>query len=518
VQPGEAAAESGIRTGDTLDWSRLSPAARYRIYYGPRVGEPLVLPIVRDGVKRDVVVVARRAAGENWTGWLFFLGEIWIALCCVLIAWRRSDGAEARLLIFYLLGVFVVSQGLGDIVTPWPGVDEICLIVKGLIFAPSFAFLALYASCFARPVSAARGALVGLAIVLTALAAVRGIVVRLELWDGSLSPFTPALLVRADPPVRLLEGAGLLAVVASLFAALRASRHAERTRLLWGLAGVLPPLIWIFIVLAAGESISATVFAIVSSLWWFATPAILSYSLLNRRLLDIGFVINRAAVFTGVSLVVLGTFVLVEWLLTDWLRSAGHTTNVLVSGGVALALGLSIRFVHGRVDLFVDRVFFRRRHEDEEALRTFSREISYVTDRDNLLDRAAQTLERHTDATSVEIALYFDDNDPAIVRLRANPQVLDLHGVETKLRGDIGFPMTARGQLLGVILLGSRRSGERYAPDEVSAISQLATSLGAALDIFTTREGRDGAFERLVASVDALREELIRRFPATHTT
>jgi hypothetical protein len=516
VQPGQAAAESGVRTGDMLYWHRLPPPVRYRVYYGPRVGEPIVLPIVRNGVERNIVVVAHRALPPNWTGWLFYLGEIWIALCCALIAWRRSNSAEARLLVLYLLGVFVVSQGFGNIVTPWPVVDQICLLIKGLIFTPSFIFLALYALCFATPVSAARRALVAIAIVLMAVATARGIVVRLDLWNGSLSPFTSALLVRADPPTRLLEGAGILAVLVSLFAALGASRGADRTRLLWGLAGVVPPLIWVFIVLAAGDSMPTTVFAIVSAFWWFATPAVLSYSLLNRRLLDIGFVINRAAVFTGVSLVVLGTFVLVEWLLTDWLSTAGHATNVLVSGGVALALGLSIRFVHGRVDHFVDRVFFRSRHEDEEALRTFSREIPYVTDRDILLRRAEQTLDRHTDATSVELLLHFDDNDPAMVRLRADPHVLDLHGVETTLRGDIGFPMTARGQLLGVIVLGARRSGERYAPDEISAISQLATNLGAALDIFTTQNGKDSVVERLVASVDALREEFVRRFPTTY--
>jgi hypothetical protein len=95
--------------------------------------------------------------------------------------------------------------------------------------------------------------------------------------------------------------------------------------------------------------------------------------------------------------------------------------------------------------------------------------------------------------------------------------VLDLHGVETTLRGDTAFPMTARGQLLGAIVLGARRSGEKYAPDEVSAISQLAMNLGAALDIFTTQDGKDGAVERLVASVDALREELVRRFPTVTT-
>jgi hypothetical protein len=324
-----------------------------------------------------------------------------------------------------------------------------------------------------------------------------------------MNPFAPSLLVRADPLARLLEGGGILAVLLSLLAALAASRGAERARLLWALAAVLPPLIWIFIVLAAGERLPIAVFATISALWWFAMPAILSYSLLNRRLFDIGFVFNRAAVFTGVSVILLGAFVLVEWLLTDWLGTAGHATNVLLSGGVALALGLSIRFVHGRVDRVVDRVFFRKRHEDEDALRTFSREAPYITDPDILVRRATETLNRHTNATSVDIALRYDENDPAILRLRANPHALDLHGLETSLHGEVAFPMTARGQLLGVVVLGARRSGETYAPDETSAISELAASMGAALDVLATRNGKGTVDDHLVASIEALREELV---------
>jgi hypothetical protein len=509
VRPGGTAAESGIRTGDLLDRRRLSPAARFRLYYGARVGEPLTLPILRNGVERTVTVVTHRPAGPGWTGWLFYVGSVWIALCCALIAWRRSESAEARLLIFYLLGVFVISQGLGDIVTPWPVVDHIGLLLKGLIFVPSFVFLALYAGCYATPVSGVRRALVAVAIALTGIAAARGLIMRFELWNGSMSPFTPSLLVRADALARLFEGGGLLAVMLSLVAAFGASRGAERTRLIWALAAVLPPLIWIFIVLAAGELLPTAVFASISALWWFAMPAILSYSLLNRRLFDIGFVFNRAAVFTGVSVIVLGAFVLVEWLLTDWLGTAGHATNLVVSGGVALALGLSIRFVHGRVDRVVDRVFFRKRHEDEDAIRAFTREAPYVTDSDILLRRATETLRRHTNATSVDIVFRYDENDPAILRLRANPHALDLHGLETSLHGDIAFPMTARGQLLGVVVLGSRRSGETYAPDETSAISELAASLGAAVDVLATRNGKGTLEDHVVASLEALREELV---------
>ena len=509
VYPGGAAAESGIRTGDTLDRRQISPAARFRLYYGASVGEPIALPIVRDGVERTVTVVTHASAGISWTGWLFYVGEAWIALCCALIAWRRSQSAEARLLIFYLLGVFVISQGFGDIATPWPVVDNICLIIKGLIFVPSFAFLALYAMCFATPVSGVRRGLAALAIALSVIAAARGIFVRLDLWNGLLSPFTPSLLVRADPPVRLLEVGAIFAVMLSLLAALVASRAAERTRLLWALSAVLPPLIWVFIVLAMGELLPTPVFAIISALWWFATPAILSYSLLNRRLFDIGFVFNRATVFTSVSVILLGAFVLIEWLLTEWFSTAGHATNVLMSGGVALALGLSIRFVHGRVDRVVDRVFFRKRHQDEEAIRAFSREAPYITSPDILLSRATETLTGHTNATSVDIMLRYDENDPAIVRLRADPRALDLQGLDTSLRGDVAFPITARGELLGVVVLGARRSGETYAPDETAAISQLAASLGAALNVLATRDGKGAIEDHVAAAINALREELV---------
>lgn len=402
-----------------------------------------------------------------------------------------------------------MSQGFGDLNTPWPVVDHIGLLLKGLIFVPSFVFLALYATCYARPVSGVRRALVALAIALTGIAAARGIVVRFELWNGSMSPFTPSLLVRADPLARLFEGGGIIAVMLSLVAAFAASRGAERTRLLWALAAVLPPLIWIFIVLAAGELLPTAVFAGISALWWFVMPAILSYSLLNRRLFDIGFVFNRAAIFTSVSVIVLGAFVLVEWLLTDWLGTTGHATNVLLSGGVALALGLSIRFVHGRVDRVVDAVFFRKRHKDEDAIRTFARDATYITDREILVRRATETLNRHTNAASVDIVLRYDENDPAILRLRANPHALDLHGFDTSLRGDIAFPMTARGELLGVIVLGARRSGESYAPDETSAISELAASLGAALDVFATRDGGGTLEDNVTASIEAWREELV---------
>jgi len=80
---------------------------------------------------------------------------------------------------------------------------------------------------------------------------------------------------------------------------------------------------------------------------------------------------------------------------------------------------------------------------------------------------------------------YVSENDPALVTLRASHRVLDLHGVDTRLRGDFAYPMVARGRLLGALVLGRKRSEESYAPDEQAAIEQLADGVASAVDLLS---------------------------------
>ena len=126
----------------------------------------------------------------------------------------------------------------------------------------------------------------------------------------------------------------------------------------------------------------------------------------GQRLFDIGFALDRATVFTLVSLVVLGAFTLAELALGGWLHSANKVTNVAVSAVLALLLGLSIRPIHSRVDRLIDDVFFRKRHEDEKALKKFAHEATFMTDGDVILERANQNIESRADASDIIFALY----------------------------------------------------------------------------------------------------------------
>lgn len=514
IVPGSAAAASGIRNGDLLELRQISPGTRFRLWLGPIIDEPLDLVVQRGGAYRHVTLVTHQPYPFTWKGWLLYGGELWIVFFCALLAWRRPQSDEAASLVLYLLGVFVISQGLGDISTRWPAVDAIGFGFKGIVIVFGFAMVGVYATLFGRPLSAFRRALTVATFVLAAVTTLVGLGVLAGVWNGSIDPFSVSLpLIRTVPAFRLALTGVLLTLIISLVATLRVARGPERTRLLWGMTVVFPFFLFTCFTTITGGLVALSAFGTISAIFWFATPAILSYSLLNRQLLDIGFIVNRAAVFTAMSVLILGAFVLVEWLLTDWLRDAGHVTNVLVSGGIALALGFSARFMHTRIDSLVDKVFFRRRHQDEEAIRTFAQEAPYITDRPALLERTSATLERHTDARSVHVLLSYDENDPAIVRLRATRQTLDLRGTGSALEGDVAFPMIARGRLLGIIVLGERRSGEAYAPDERSAVSQLASSVGTTLDVLASHDEPGDGVEPIAAAIDALREEIVRRLP-----
>jgi GAF domain-containing protein len=238
-----------------------------------------------------------------------------------------------------------------------------------------------------------------------------------------------------------------------------------------------------------------------------ALPFGLAYVILRHRVIDVGFVLNRAVVYTVLSIIVVGVFVIVETLLGKYVENTSHVTSIAVQLAVALVLGFSIRYVHARVDRFVDNVLFRERHLAEAAIRTFAHEASYITDYDILLARCVKTVERYgkargagvwladgplysARANTFAIAPSVDENDPALVAMRARRVSVHVRDCESALPGVLAFPMIVRGELLGILVCGQKLDDETYAPDEEDALASLAASVGHAVDAIEVRELR----------------------------
>jgi hypothetical protein len=509
--PSNPLARDGVQSGDLIDFRGLPSAQRYRLEtQWWWVGERAELPVIRNGVTRKIALMPKQypfpfewiVVGNTGLAWLLFFAGI--------IAARRSDSPEARvlalLLILFEIGLTFQEQNW---ISPWPEVDAALNAFSWFVFAGGISLLATYTMLFAQPASWPRRVAAALSYASAAVAGTMYFLQFAGMWTLTLdtAPWYTGWLTQIL--VYVIPALVPLACVAFTLPALRG---AERDRFIWSTA----PLAFLYLMITLpllptlfdADAIVPQWVQYISNFGIFLAPLGLTYSLLNRRVLDLGFAINRAVVFSGVSVVIVGIFVLVEWVLSEWFRSASHTTDLAINAGLALVLGLSVRGIHYRVDRVLDTVFFRKRHEDEHALRTFAHEAAYITDAATLVDRAKDALQDHADASFVDIVLDDHINDPAMVAMRAWRKVLDLHTVRTALQGEFAYPMVARGRLLGAIVLGPKRSGESYAPDESAAILQLAHGVGGALDVLSVKgeEGRDRVLEAIAALAEQMRE------------
>jgi hypothetical protein len=521
VQPDGPAAYAGLRRGDLVDVRANSLAERYSLFQVPLNGRSLILSVHR-GSLQEKLTVRPRALKLTWSFWLNAFAAFWLLLFAALIAWRGADIPQMRLLSLWI-AAFVLTGSLLGFAVPWAWLDVLLNICASVTAPLSVALLAAFASGFAQPISRLRRITQWLCYTFLAI-----------LTAISLVGIGGVVTLRFDP-VPFVEGiAGLFTAAAAVFMAvlcgllaIAASRGVERQRAVWTLVP-LAAFFCFFIAQVIASSSSASyadsiVVGLVSTLVLLTAPVALTYAALSRRLIDVGFFLNRAAVFTILSAIVIGAFILAEWAASAWLASTTHTTSAIVGMVVALGLGISLRYIHRYVERFVDRVFFRKRHEDEAALRRFAHEASYISDRSTLLDRAVDTVRQHTSADDAAIlvrngtAAYafaangeraeVGENDPGIIALRAWNKPIDLHLFPgSRLRGEFAFPMTSRGDLVGALICGPKRDGEAYAPDESEALLALAHGVGTALDTLSSQS--DGVIESIRETQGLMLQEL----------
>ncbi len=524
IEPGGASELGGLRAGDRVDLRANDLLDRFSLTGQPLAGRPVMILALRGSARRTAVVTPRPPnLRRRWDAFFNWPGQVWIAVLAALIVWRRSNVREMRLLCLAL-----ISYALWQITAPfsfaapWTWV-YVVFRIGTVFFGPlAVAFWAACAGCFGTPLSKARSATQTLCYVFVAVSIVLGCAGVLGVVTLWFDPMRVAWL--AGGPV---FGLALLAALGCGVLAIAASQGIDQRRAAWLLAP--PALLFLarYVLDAAATHLhSYDVYLAVNyfySLVLFATPLVVTYVALSRRLIDIGFFLNRAAVFGIVSAIVIGAFILIEWAASEWLVKASHTTSVVAGMVVALVLGLSLRYIHEYVDGFVDGVFFRKRHEDEAALRRFAVESAFISDRDILLSRATQEVLEHTDADAATILVRddargyvtrgngsparIDPNDPGIVALKAWSKPVNLHSLEdSELRGELAFPMISRGDLVGALVCGPKRDGEGYAPDESDALLALARGVGTALDTLSTQNG--DAIASLQATQGLILEEL----------
>jgi hypothetical protein len=229
-----------------------------------------------------------------------------------------------------------------------------------------------------------------------------------------------------------------------------------------------------------------------------ALPLSVAYAVLRYRVIDVGFALNRTAAYGITSVVLIALFAALEWGAERFITASNHVESALIDLAIVLIVVFSFRFVHIRVDRAVDNVLFRKRHEDEAALRRFEENAHFYTDAAALLRDALEVIKKRCEVKSAAIYLrsasgyapavtsfaqeqLIDANDAALVDVRAHRSVVDLGEQHSSVPGIRLYPMLVAADLAGFLTIGERDGYEEMPADIDRALTSLVTSLAHSL-------------------------------------
>jgi hypothetical protein len=345
------------------------------------------------------------------------------------------------------------------------------------------------------------------------------IAVDCTIWLASTPP-PHWLLVAQDYVAPTVPNVlALVAIAATYFR----SERSLRSRL-------APALLAMMLALTAGvaqqfgEVVTSNVGILLASYFVFATSAALlagavAYGVIRHRVIDVDFFIGRTLVYGALTIFAVSVFSLIEYLFGKLLERGGLATVLEILA--AIAIGLSMNALHGRVDRFIDAVLFRRRHLAEVRVARTAHNVAYANStglvEEMLVNEPADAfglasaaifageaqgdsfVRRHAVGWDAANAAWLDADDHLVVRMRAELQASDLADLRWP-RTDVpagarqpiyAIPIVVGRRLHAIVLYGAHATGEDLDPDERAGLRQLAAGAALAYDHLTTQALRD---------------------------
>jgi hypothetical protein len=505
IESVSADAKDLLQVGDTVLLDQMSPAARVALAYRylpmqtGRAGETIQVIVQRAGRRLNIGYTLRHT--DSLTTLLAQLVfKFFVLVVGMVVLWRGRDRASLVLGI-WCLGVAVALPDAW-----WGALSISGRLAGGFITA----FLWTYSPFILYLVVESIATKVSRGMILLARTALV-LMIAPELFANTINSAAQALtgctIVALQPWIvnALFTGCQLI-IVAFFIISYVGSTGLVKQRIRW--------IFWAFLFSRFGvlvnefNRLSAHPVQL-SGVEWFTVmvfPLGCAYAILRHRIIDINFVLNRTLVYTILTTIAVGIFVLLEDILTK--LAAGHGVSLAVELAVALGLGLSFNALHKKTENLLEQTLFRRKHEAAVRLQRLTEDAAFMENADALIERATTEIPQAVGASgaviyerrdgrfrrqSVSGALDTPDevstDDLAFVRLRRELSQIDLAEVASALGADgVAFALAIRGQLFGAFVCGRRTDGETYAPDEIGMLRKVVHEVGAELHAIRDRE------------------------------
>ena len=202
-----------------------------------------------------------------------------------------------------------------------------------------------------------------------------------------------------DAAVFLLFGMVMLACLVPPILRFRRSRDIERQQFKWvliGLAISAPPTAVAPVLSIYGGSAAPTLIPLV------VIPVTITVAVLRYRLYDIDVVINRALVYGALTAILGGVYLGAVLLLGLVLNPLSGSSGLSIAAST-LAVAALFRPVRARVQVAVDRRFFRQKYDAAQTLAAFGSRLRDQVDLDAVQSDLCVVVEESLQPTHVSL-------------------------------------------------------------------------------------------------------------------
>lgn len=484
------AARAGIVPGDHLDFRRSTLHDRIvgLSYRAPAPGETVTFALERGGTSRQITLRAERLTEAESHEALFspiasilrLTGFLYVAVALVILL-RRTNRMTWGLFLYLVSVTDVNIYEFPNRAVPLIAVASDLLSVAGTVG------LVVFALRF--PDDAPRGwrAIVDrLALPIAALFAIPNLA-----WDAS------SLLAGESPAAWMSYGStlGALALIvlaaATLVATYAGAPRERRQRVQWVIVGILCTLLslgsaWARYWSAAYPLASSDALLWIATLLYAAAPFAIAYAVVRQRVFEISFVLGRTLVYTIVSGTLFGFFALVEWLAGRLIEQTGVAMALV--GLAAIGVAFSLDALYGRVEHFVERTLFRKRHQAEQRLSEVAAGLPCAEGAAAVESALLTEPVRAYGLSGAKLFVRDEDGEYRNGHATLDRSIsLQLQGRQRSLRiaqddAVLAVPVLMRARLYRVVLYGPHRNGEDIDPDEASSLEAVAVAAGLAYD------------------------------------
>ncbi len=241
-----------------------------------------------------------------------------------------------------------------------------------------------------------------------------------------------------------------------------------------------------------------------------AMPVSVAYAALRHRLLDVGFVLNRAVAYGLIAGLLIAIISLTDFVLAHLI--ADYHLTLGIEAAITVGLGFALDRVHHAMQRATERLFFRSRLEAAARLERVRGALAFAS-RDDTVDSslvdepagalrlASAALFRRDPASGrfrrgrsqgwgSQHAVDLDQDDALVRSLQFERKPLDPSGIAWQpgpLPRDAAqpayvVPVFCRETLEGFTVYGSHRDGTGTDPSERDLLAQLAPAAAAAFD------------------------------------